>query len=77
MSDGEEYQPEPDAMVLVRAKRPDGTYLVDGAIASIDNNIVEVTLTQDMLYAPGRALVDIVLYNGSQYLSTASFILKI
>lgn len=77
MSDGNEYQPEPDAMVLVRARKPDGTYFVDGAIATINSNIVEVTLPSSALYTAGRALVDIVLYNGSQYLSTASFILKI
>lgn len=78
MEDGNEYIPEAGSLVMFRARKPDGTYVVDATSASLNNNIVNVRLTEQTLVEAGRALVDIVLYDGNgQYLSTASFILVI
>lgn len=78
MEDGNEYIPEAGSIVMFRARKPDGTYIVDYTSASLNNNIVNVRLTEQALAEAGRALVDIVLYDGNaQYLSTASFILVI
>lgn len=77
MEDGKEYQPEADSIVMFRARKPDGTFIVDGTTSSLNNNIVYVRLSEQALAAAGRALVDILLYKDNQYLSTMSFILNI
>lgn len=81
MEDGNEYQPPADAFAVFRMRKPDGTTIGAGVddttITSVDNNIVTVRLSEQALAAAGRGLADILLYNGDQYLSTASFILVI
>lgn len=80
MEDGNEYQPEPGTFALYRVLKPDGTYIGNdggGEIAGLSNNIVYIRLSEQALAAAGRALVDVLLYNGNQYLSTMSFILNI
>lgn len=80
MEDGNEYQPEPGTSALYRVLKPDGTYIGDdggGEIAGLSNNIVYIRLSEQALAAAGRALVDVLLYKGTQYLSTMSFILNI
>lgn len=81
MEDGNEYQPPADAFAVFRMRKPDGTTIGAGVddttITSVNNNIVTVRLSEQALAAAGRGLADILLYNGDQYLSTASFILVI
>lgn len=81
MEDGNEYQPPANAFAVFRMRKPDGTTIGAGVddttITSISNNIVFVRLSEQALAAAGRGLADILLYNGDQYLSTASFILVI
>lgn len=81
MENGNEYQPPADAFAVFRMRKPDGTTIGAGVddttITSINNNIVTVRLSEQALAAAGRGLADILLYNGDQYLSTASFILVI
>lgn len=81
MEDGNEYQPPADAFAVFRMRKPDGTTIGAGVddttITSVNNNIITVRLSEQALAAAGRGLADILLYNGDQYLSTASFILVI
>lgn len=81
MENGNEYQPPADAFAVFRMRKPDGTTIGAGVddttITSVNNNIVTVRLSEQALAAAGRGLADILLYNGDQYLSTASFILVI
>lgn len=80
MEDGNEYQPDSGVLAMYRVLKPDGTYIggdAGGEIAGLSNNIVYIRLSEQALAAAGRALVDILLYNGNQYLSTMSFILNI
>lgn len=80
MEDGNEYQPDSGVLAMYRVLKPDGTYIggdAGGEIAGLSNNIVYIRLSEQALVAAGRALVDILLYNGNQYLSTMSFILNI
>ena len=65
MEDGNEYIPEAGSLVMFRARKPDGTYVVDATSASLNNNIVNVRLTEQTLVEAGRALVDIILYDGN------------
>ena len=82
MENGNEYQPPADTFAVFRMRKPDGTTIGAGVdddttITSVGNNIVTVRLSEQALAAAGRGLADILLYNGDQYLSTASFILVI
>lgn len=81
MEDGNEYQPPADAFAVFRMRKPDGTTIGAGVddttITSVNNNVITVRLSEQALAAAGRGLADILLYNGDQYLSTASFILVI
>lgn len=81
MENGNEYQPPADAFAVFRMRKPDGTTIGAGVddttITSINNNIITVRLSEQALATAGRGLADILLYNGDQYLSTASFILVI
>lgn len=81
MEDGNEYQPPADAFAVFRMRKPDGTTIGAGVddttITSVNNNVITVRLSEQALAAAGRGLADILLYNGNQYLSTASFILVI
>ena len=60
-----------------RFRKPDGKAVINSATVHSEENYISFVLTAQTLAAAGRGYADITLQNGSQILSTVSFILII
>lgn len=76
--DDTEYQLTGSELIVLRARKPDGTDIGNAGQINLEDNSIYITLTEQTLAVSGRVLADLLLYsNSNEYLSTASFIIDV
>lgn len=76
--DDTEYQLTGQELVILRARKPDGTDIGNAGQINLEDNSIYITLTEQTLAVSGRVLADLLLYsNSNEYLSTACFIIDV
>ena len=76
--DDTEYQLTGSELVILRARKPDGTDIGNTGQINLEDNSIYITLTEQTLAVSGRVLADLLLYsNSNEFLSTASFIIDV
>lgn len=76
--DDTEYQLTGSELIILRARKPDGTDIGNAGQINLEDNSIYITLTEQTLAVSGRVLADLLLYsNSNEYLSTASFIIDV
>lgn len=75
--DGQDYNLRENNVdtAYFRFRKPDGKAIINSATVVKEENYIALTLTAQTLSAAGRGYADIVLQNGSDVLSTVSFII--
>lgn len=77
LSNGVPYEIPSDSVLIINVKKPDGKYVYNQC--TLQNNVVVVDMTNQMLAASGTATADINIKtkDNSQILSSASFTIEI